>query len=97
MCRQVWALFSLLKIRHGTGEICQIVAKMHCGRQAPEERNYHIFYYMLMGMPAEQKKTLSLGTAAEYKYLTKVRTWYQEQHWLPGYTAKVSTVFLLPV
>ncbi|KAF3835753.1 hypothetical protein F7725_028311 [Dissostichus mawsoni] len=38
--------------------------------QAPEERNYHIFYYMLMGMPAEQKKILSLGNAAEYNYLT---------------------------
>lgn len=40
--------------------------------QAPEERNYHIFYYMLMGMSAEQKKSLSLGSAAEYHYLTMV-------------------------
>lgn len=40
--------------------------------QAPEERNYHIFYYMLMGMPADQKKILSLGNAAEYNYLTMV-------------------------
>lgn len=47
---------------------------MHLDNQAPEERNYHIFYYMLMGMPADQKKTLSLGTAAEYKYLTMVRS-----------------------
>lgn len=49
------------------------VTEMHSDVQAPEERNYHIFYYMLMGMPAEQKKILSLGTAAEYKYLTMVR------------------------
>lgn len=41
--------------------------------QAPEERNYHIFYYMLMGMPAEKKKILSLGNASEYNYLTMVR------------------------
>lgn len=40
--------------------------------QAPQERNYHIFYYMLMGMSAEQKKILSLGSAAEYYYLTMV-------------------------
>lgn len=47
-----------------------LLEKSRVCRQAPEERNYHIFYYMLMGMPADQKKTLSLGTAAEYKYLT---------------------------
>lgn len=40
--------------------------------QAPEERNYHIFYYMLMGMSPEQKQSLSLGTAADYKYLIMV-------------------------
>ncbi|XP_054605643.2 unconventional myosin-VIIb [Nothobranchius furzeri] len=47
-----------------------LLEKSRVCRQAPEERNYHIFYYMLMGMSAEQKKILSLGTAAEYKYLT---------------------------
>lgn len=46
--------------------------------QAPEERNYHIFYYMLMGMPAEQKKILSLGNASEYNYLTMVLTQYEK-------------------
>ncbi|XP_029285210.1 unconventional myosin-VIIb [Cottoperca gobio] len=47
-----------------------LLEKSRVCRQEPEERNYHIFYCMLMGMPAEQKKTLSLGTAAEYNYLT---------------------------
>uniref|UniRef100_A0A7N8Y3F7 Unconventional myosin-VIIa-like n=1 Tax=Mastacembelus armatus TaxID=205130 RepID=A0A7N8Y3F7_9TELE len=47
-----------------------LLEKSRVCRQAPEERNYHIFYYMLMGMPAEQKKILSLGTAAEFNYLT---------------------------
>lgn len=42
-------------------------------RQAPEERNYHIFYCMLMGMNAEEKKLLGLGTPSEYHYLTMVR------------------------
>lgn len=43
--------------------------------QAPEERNYHIFYSMLNGMSAEEKKLLSLGTPSEYYYLTMVRPW----------------------
>ncbi|TMS19901.1 Unconventional myosin-VIIa [Larimichthys crocea] len=47
-----------------------LLEKSRVCRQAPEERNYHIFYYMLMGMQAEQKKILSLGSAAEYNYLT---------------------------
>uniref|UniRef100_A0A671UPN5 Myosin VIIB n=1 Tax=Sparus aurata TaxID=8175 RepID=A0A671UPN5_SPAAU len=47
-----------------------LLEKSRVCRQAPQERNYHIFYYMLMGMSAEQKKILSLGSAAEYYYLT---------------------------
>ncbi|CAG5861859.1 unnamed protein product [Menidia menidia] len=47
-----------------------LLEKSRVCRQAPEERNYHIFYYMLMGMTPEQKKILSLGKADEYKYLT---------------------------
>ncbi|XP_070689056.1 unconventional myosin-VIIb [Pempheris klunzingeri] len=47
-----------------------LLEKSRVCRQGPEERNYHIFYYMLMGMPAEQKKILSLGSATEYNYLT---------------------------
>ncbi|XP_053354217.1 unconventional myosin-VIIa-like [Clarias gariepinus] len=47
-----------------------LLEKSRVCRQAQEERNYHIFYYMLMGMQAEQKKILSLGNAVEYNYLT---------------------------
>ncbi|XP_051562758.1 unconventional myosin-VIIb-like [Myxocyprinus asiaticus] len=47
-----------------------LLEKSRVCRQAPEERNYHIFYCMLMGMPPDQKKVLSLGNAAEYNYLT---------------------------
>ncbi|KAL6458208.1 hypothetical protein MHYP_G00334380 [Metynnis hypsauchen] len=46
-----------------------LLEKSRVCRQAQEERNYHIFYYMLMGMPAEQKKILSLSSAVEYNYL----------------------------
>uniref|UniRef100_H3D8C8 Myosin VIIBa n=1 Tax=Tetraodon nigroviridis TaxID=99883 RepID=H3D8C8_TETNG len=47
-----------------------LLEKSRVCRQAPEERNYHIFYYMLAGMPAEKKKSLSLGKASDYNYLT---------------------------
>ncbi|KAL4630719.1 unconventional myosin-VIIa-like [Arapaima gigas] len=47
-----------------------LLEKSRVCRQAPDERNYHIFYCMLMGMPAEQKKILSLGNPSEYNYLT---------------------------
>ncbi|XP_058846046.1 unconventional myosin-VIIa [Acipenser ruthenus] len=46
-----------------------LLEKSRVCHQAPQERNYHIFYCMLMGMNEEQKTTLSLGTAAEYHYL----------------------------
>uniref|UniRef100_A0A8C4X8N6 Myosin VIIB n=1 Tax=Erpetoichthys calabaricus TaxID=27687 RepID=A0A8C4X8N6_ERPCA len=47
-----------------------LLEKSRVCRQASEERNYHIFYCMLMGMNAEEKKILSLRTAAEYNFLT---------------------------
>ncbi|XP_035276926.1 unconventional myosin-VIIb-like [Anguilla anguilla] len=47
-----------------------LLEKSRVCRQTAEERNYHIFYCMLLGMPAEQKKTLSLRGAEEYNYLT---------------------------
>ncbi|XP_039109102.1 unconventional myosin-VIIb [Hyaena hyaena] len=48
-----------------------LLEKSRVCRQAPEERNYHIFYCMLLGMSAEEKQLLSLGTPSEYHYLTK--------------------------
>ncbi|KAG8135805.1 hypothetical protein E2320_008786 [Naja naja] len=47
-----------------------LLEKSRVCRQPPEERNYHIFYCMLMGMNLEQKKMLNLGTTSEYTYLT---------------------------
>ncbi|KAG9494320.1 hypothetical protein GDO78_001923 [Eleutherodactylus coqui] len=34
------------------------------------ERNYHIFYCMLLGMSSEEKKKLKLEKSSDYKYLT---------------------------
>ncbi|KAM6920340.1 unconventional myosin-VIIb-like isoform 1-T1 [Lycodopsis pacificus] len=48
-----------------------LLEKSRVCHQAPEERNYHMFYCMLAGVTAEEKKTLSLGDAKEYKFLSK--------------------------
>lgn len=58
-------MFNKIVLENCVNDILKLV-------QAQEERNYHIFYYMLMGMQAEQKKILSLGNAVEYNYLTMV-------------------------
>ena len=42
--------------------------------QAPKERNYHIFYCLLLGLPEDQKKILSLGKAEDYSYLRAVHS-----------------------
>jgi myosin-7 len=47
-----------------------LLEKSRVCRQAAEEQNYHIFYCMLMGMSAEEKNLLGLGTPSEYHYLT---------------------------
>uniref|UniRef100_H0XC39 Unconventional myosin-VIIb n=1 Tax=Otolemur garnettii TaxID=30611 RepID=H0XC39_OTOGA len=47
-----------------------LLEKSRVCRQAPEERNYHIFYSMLLGMRAQDKELLCLGMPSEYHYLT---------------------------
>lgn len=39
--------------------------------QAPEERNYHIFYCMLAGLNNEEQSRLELMDASKYYYLTQ--------------------------
>ncbi|XP_028284277.1 unconventional myosin-VIIa-like isoform X2 [Parambassis ranga] len=48
-----------------------LLEKSRVCHQAREERNYHIFYCMLAGITAKEKKALSLGTANEYKFLNR--------------------------
>ncbi|CAL8085899.1 unnamed protein product [Calicophoron daubneyi] len=48
-----------------------LLEKSRIVTQAPGERNYHAFYYMLAGMPPATKKALGLGEAEEYYYLTQ--------------------------
>ena len=40
--------------------------------QMKDERNYHIFYCMLAGMNAEEKKQLEIKDATDYFYLIQV-------------------------
>nr|XP_023501426.1 unconventional myosin-VIIa isoform X3 [Equus caballus] len=46
-----------------------LLEKSRVCRQAPDERNYHVFYCMLEGMSEEQKRKLGLGGASDYNYL----------------------------
>ncbi|XP_075402443.1 unconventional myosin-VIIa isoform X2 [Tenrec ecaudatus] len=46
-----------------------LLEKSRVCRQAPDERNYHVFYCMLEGMSEDQKKKLGLGQATDYSYL----------------------------
>ncbi|XP_069825637.1 unconventional myosin-VIIa isoform X2 [Dendropsophus ebraccatus] len=46
-----------------------LLEKSRVCRQAQDERNYHVFYCMLKGMPPDQKKKLGLGKATDYNYL----------------------------
>lgn len=41
--------------------------------QLPDERNYHIFYCLLVGLGASEKENLELTEAKDYYYLTQVR------------------------
>ena len=50
-----------------------LLEKSRIVSQAPEERNYHVFYYLLVGADAELKKRLRLLDINDYSYLTQVR------------------------
>ena len=39
--------------------------------QAPGERNYHVFYYLLQGAEADLQKQLQLLDLNKYQYLTQ--------------------------
>uniref|UniRef100_A0A8D3DHU6 Myosin VIIAa n=1 Tax=Scophthalmus maximus TaxID=52904 RepID=A0A8D3DHU6_SCOMX len=47
-----------------------LLEKSRVCRQAFDERNYHVFYCMLKGMTADEKKKLGLSKATDYTYLT---------------------------
>uniref|UniRef100_H3CR28 Myosin VIIBb n=1 Tax=Tetraodon nigroviridis TaxID=99883 RepID=H3CR28_TETNG len=48
-----------------------LLEKSRVCHQALGERNYHIFYCMLAGITAEEKKALTLSDPGDYMFLTK--------------------------
>ncbi|ELT99384.1 hypothetical protein CAPTEDRAFT_226057 [Capitella teleta] len=46
-----------------------LLEKSRIVNQMPDERNYHVFYCMLAGLNAEEKKSLEIQTAQDYFYL----------------------------
>lgn len=50
-------------------------------RQANDERNYHIFYEMLAGLPSQQKQAFYLQDAETYYYLNQVE--WLSASWTP--------------
>ncbi|CAC5409264.1 Unconventional myosin-IXa,Myosin-16,Myosin IB heavy chain,Myosin-2B,Unconventional myosin-Vc,Unconventional myosin-IXb,Unconventional myosin ID,Myosin-6,Unconventional myosin-X,Myosin-15,Myosin-10,Unconventional myosin-Id,Myosin-VIIa,Myosin ID heavy chain,Myosin-1,Myosin-2 heavy chain,Myosin-I heavy chain,Unconventional myosin heavy chain 6,Myosin-J heavy chain,Unconventional myosin-XV,Unconventional myosin-VIIb,Myosin-3,Myosin-2A,Myosin-7,Unconventional myosin-Ia,Myosin-5,Myosin-9,Myosin-4,Myosin IC heavy len=48
-----------------------LLEKSRIVTQAPDERNYHVFYEILAGMTEEEKKKYGLQTASKYFYLNQ--------------------------
>nr|XP_057924383.1 unconventional myosin-VIIb-like isoform X1 [Doryrhamphus excisus] len=48
-----------------------LLEKSRVCHQAQEERNYHVFYCMLAGITTEERQSLHLCDAKEYKFLTR--------------------------
>ena len=48
-----------------------LLEKSRIVTQGPEERNYHVFYEMLAGMPQEQKERYGLMSPEKYFYLNQ--------------------------
>lgn len=61
--------------RRGTIEGCKVeqflLEKSRLVWQPEEERNFHIFYVILAGMPPEEKAKLGLTKPSDYYYLTQ--------------------------
>ena len=49
-----------------------LLEKSRIVSQGPDERNYHVFYYMLAGANNSEKEQLCLKTPQEYHYLNQV-------------------------
>jgi hypothetical protein len=49
-----------------------LLEKSRIVTQAPDERNYHVFYEMLQGLASEAKEKYGLLTADKYFYLNQV-------------------------
>lgn len=49
-----------------------LLEKSRICSQGRNERNYHVFYYLLKGASSEDRKSLHLRKAEAYNYLNRV-------------------------
>ena len=61
-----------LSLSHRASIEKYLLEKSRIVSQAPGERNYHVFYYLLSGADAETKAELQLMDMDKYEYLTQV-------------------------
>ncbi|XP_046748909.1 unconventional myosin-IXAa-like isoform X5 [Diprion similis] len=56
---------------HGAVVQKYLLEKSRIVSQGKNERNYHVFYYLLAGASEQERKVLHLGTTDQYNYLNK--------------------------
>ena len=65
-------LLSILLIRYRALVQKYLLEKSRICFQAKNERNYHVFYHLLVGSSAQEKQTLYLLPPHAYRYLNQV-------------------------
>ncbi|EDO31924.1 predicted protein, partial [Nematostella vectensis] len=65
--------------------------------QVRKERNYHIFYEMLAGLPQEKKQQLQLKSAEEHHYLNKGHGLIQKRCDLAAFSKVISAMEILEI
>lgn len=63
---------------HGAIVQKYLLEKSRIVSHAKNERNYHVFYYMLAGCTAEEKESLHLSKASDYFYLNQSKCYTLE-------------------
>lgn len=76
---------------------------MNVSYQAHGERNYHVFYELLAGLPVEQKEEMYLQEAESYFYLNQVSelrvlcsSWERNGPGIPSVWLERHQITLLP-
>ncbi|XP_037547575.1 unconventional myosin-IXAa isoform X2 [Nematolebias whitei] len=57
--------------------------------QEHNERNYHVFYYLLAGASEEERKAFHLKKPEEYHYLSQMKKTPRQQHWDSYYESEL--------
>jgi hypothetical protein len=68
----IFTLFAYSGVIIGAKITEYLLEKSRIVTQAPDERNYHVFYEMLQGLTSEAKEKYGLLSADKYFYLNQV-------------------------